>query len=402
MISKQKTLDAIAEEQEPMEALLIEWASISSGSHNLPGLATMLKALQKAFSELPGELKIIDLPNTSAKALNLSCRPKAPIQVFLNGHMDTVYGKDHPFQNCTRLEGNTLQGPGVTDMKGGLVIMLKALQAFERTAYTEDLGWEVFINPDEEIGSPHATPFLEAAAKRHHLGLVFESSLPDGFLVRSRKGTASIEAIAHGRAAHAGRNISLGRNAIIFLSEFILKVEALNQEIPDAIFSVGHIEGGGPINVVPDKATAGISIRYAHKEEQTLISDRINALIKEFNQKEGYTLEGHMHFCRAPKEVSPAIEALFQMLKACGKELKLDLDWRDVGGASDGSTLTHEGLPNIDNLGIRGHNIHSDKEYALLDSLVERTQLTFLLLMNIASGTFTLSPERFPYNPHAQ
>ena len=129
--------------------------------------------------------------------------PQAPVQVLFSGHYDTVYGANDPFQQCEQLSAEKLRGPAVIDMKGGLVVMLAALQAFEQPPHAAKVGYEVLINPDEEIGSLGAAPLFVEAANRYQLGLVFEPARPNGDLVQSRKGTGNFTITSRGRAAHA-------------------------------------------------------------------------------------------------------------------------------------------------------------------------------------------------------
>ncbi len=391
-----------------MRDLLISWCDINSGTNNSAGLSSMLEALKSEFSHLPGEMSVVALsartdacghPETElGKGLRLVCRPEAPLQVFLNGHMDTVYGPEHPFQKCRLIDQNTLNGPGVADMKGGLVVMLKALEAFERSPFAENLGWEVYIGPDEEIGSPGSADFLKKAAVRHQIGLVFESSLRDGSLIRRRKGAGTFSVVAKGRPAHVGRDFQNGRNAIVALSQIVLKVQDLNGEIPGAIFNVGKITGGGPTNIVPEYASAQINIRIDRKEDIAVIQNRIEALIEEANRQEGLHLEWEGAFSRAPKELTPQIEQLFGFYNNCAQDLALSLEWRDSGGCSDGNNLAGAGLPNLDTLGVRGGDIHSDKEHVFLDSLPERARLTALFLMKLASRKIVLPEMFYPAN----
>src|SRR6187402_394165 len=128
--------------------LLIKWCNQNSGTANLPGVAAMLRLLQTEFDRL-GRTEAVSLPGTTAQALRLRVRPEAPVQLFLSGHYDTVYDATHPFQQCTLLSPETLRGPGTADMKGGLVVMLAALQAFEKTPHASRIGYEILIGPDE-------------------------------------------------------------------------------------------------------------------------------------------------------------------------------------------------------------------------------------------------------------
>lgn len=178
---------------------LIAWANINSGSRNLGGLAQMREVLAAAFAELPAvDVTAVPLAGTEAQALRVRCRPEAPRQVLLSGHYDTVYGPEHPFQRCELIDAPTLRGPGVADMKGGLVVMLAALAAFERTPAAARLGWEALITPDEETGSGASAPLIAEAARRHRLALVFEPARGNGDLVQSRKGTGNFTVTCHG------------------------------------------------------------------------------------------------------------------------------------------------------------------------------------------------------------
>lgn len=391
-------LNSVVGEKESMVKQLISWASINSSSYNFDGLEKMLNLLKKDFSILPGKVEIISLSNNSKdpKGLLITCRPDAPIQVFLCGHYDTVYGKEDRFQKCTFTTENKLQGPGVTDMKGGLLVMLKVLQTFEKTPWVRNIGWQVFLNPDEEIGSNLSIPLFYEAAKKFNFGLIFEPAITQGALVRFRKGTGVFSVTVHGRAAHAGRALANGRNAIVLLADIILQINDLSKEFKEALFNVASVQGGGPDNVVPDLAEIKINIRYSNQKDKEAIQRRLNEICDSANKREGYKVEIKGSFHRPPKNPSKGTEDLYNSLHNCGKELGFEVGWIDSGGASDGNFLEHAGLPNIDNLGVRGDNIHSDAEFVYIDSMIERTQLTLLFLMKLASGQLSLSKEFYP------
>ena len=179
-------LNWVDKQQSRMQQLLQEWCRINSGSDNMEGLALMAQRLAECFAVLGGSLQTVALPPRtaiddsgqlisipSAHALHMSKRPEAPLKIFLGGHMDTVYAQQHPFQTTDRLPGNILRGPGAADMKGGLVVLLTALQAFEQYQDAPNIGWELFINPDEETGSTSSREFLMQCAKKTSLGLLF-------------------------------------------------------------------------------------------------------------------------------------------------------------------------------------------------------------------------------------
>lgn len=392
-------LELIAGDKERMVGQLVKWASINSGSYNDEGLRRMRSALIEDFGVLGGEMEAVYLGgdvDDSPRALRMVRRPEAPVQVLFNGHMDTVYGVDHGFQLCTRVNENVLEGPGVADMKGGLVVMLEVLKVFERSEWAKNIGWEVLIVPDEEIGSRSSLPLLEGAVKRHTLGLIFEPSLPDGSLVRSRKGTGVLTVMAHGKARHVGRDFNREDNAIVGLCSFASKVDALNAEFPGAIFNVGRIEGGGAINIVPDYAVAKIDFRVNSVAQRDSIEARLRALVDAFNKEHKVQVEVALQVTRPPKPPTEGGDVLFREFEACGKALGMVLGFQDTGGASDGSNLAAAGLPNIDNLGVCGGGIHTDKEYVFLESLVQRAQLTVLFLLKLASREIVLPERLFP------
>lgn len=366
--------------------LLISWANINSGSYNKKGLAKMLERLQEDFKALPVKLTPLSLSKNknSPKALHAVCRPQAPIQIFLNGHMDTVYSPSSPFQTCSFIDESKLKGPGVTDMKGGLLVMLLALQAFEQLNSANQIGWEIFINPDEEIGSPHSKAFLNEAPNRHLLGLIFEPSLPDGSLVRSRMGSGNFKIIAHGKAAHAGRNFSDGINAISHLAELILQLNKLNEEFPECIVNIAQITGGCAINVVPASAEVSINIRVPNNSASSKLLSSINAIIKTFNKKNQCQFEILGNLTRPPKPLSKKTLELFKLFQTCATELNQTLSWKDTGGASDGNFLCEGGLPTLDSLGVIGEHIHSPNEFLYIDSIEKRTQLTYLFLKKLS------------------
>jgi glutamate carboxypeptidase len=228
------SIRSLPEKTEELCARLTAWAHINSGSTHIAGLARMRDALASAFGEIPGvTIEIVPLAGTEACALRVRCRPGAPRQILFSGHYDTVYDAAHSFQTCERIDARTLRGPGVADMKGGLLVMLTAAQLLETSPAAAQLGWEALLTPDEEIGSAGSAPVIAATARRHRLALVFEPARGNGDLVRSRKGTGNFSVTCHGRAAHAGRVPNNGRNAIVALAGSCRRCTGCRTRSPD-------------------------------------------------------------------------------------------------------------------------------------------------------------------------
>jgi glutamate carboxypeptidase len=396
-------LDWIDTQREEMIALTERWSRINSHSFNLEGLRRQREALAEAFAKLGGEQEVVPvapLKTVNSKgevesrplgeALRIRKRPEAPVQVFLGGHMDTVYPVDSPFQVLRRVDANTLNGPGVADLKGGLAVMLFALKAFEQSPDAKNIGWEVLLNPDEEIGSVGSDVLLKEAAARNHLGLVYEPALADGTLAGARKGSGNFALVVKGRAAHAGRDFAQGRNAIALLAEITVALYAINGTREGVTLNPGKVEGGGALNVVPDTAILRFNVRMEQQADRDWLQAQFDSIVAKYNQREGFAVSLSGGFTRPPKMLSDKNEKLFALLKDCGAALGQEIRWQPTGGCCDGNNLAAYGLPNIDTLGVRGGKIHSEEEFMLIDSLTERAKLSALLLLRLASGKSTL------------
>lgn len=380
---------------------LFAWSTINSGSRNRTGLDDMRAALEAEFSKLPG---IITYPELSigeyvsnkgvkeaisyAPALQLSVRPDAPIQLVLTGHYDTVFPVDSHFQKPEYIDSETVNGPGVADMKGGILLMSEALQAFEHSSKKDNVGYKVLLSPDEEIGSPGSAPLLAELGRQSHVGLTYEPALADGSMAGARKGSGNFALIIHGRAAHAGREHHLGRNAISAMAEFTVALEALNGQRDGVTFNMAKIDGGGAVNIVPELAIGRFNVRMKETEDMVWIRDKIAAIVARINQKDGITAELTGDFTRPPKPMAPANALVFDWVKTAGGLLGQDIKWAPSGGVCEGNNLWASGCPNVDTLGVRGGEIHSDREFIKLSSLIERAKLSTLILMKIASGEF--------------
>jgi glutamate carboxypeptidase len=392
-------LDWITGQEARIKNLVLKWSRVNTHSLNREGLNTLIGSIGAEFSNLGGQLEMLDLPDYSivdgrgeitkyplGKALRVIKRPNTLNGVFLGIHYDTVYRPEEGLELGIRGENGNLMGPGVADAKGGLAVLILALEALERTPWANDLGWEVVINPDEEIGSPGSASLLREAAKRNRLGLIFEPTLPDGSMVDSRKGSGNFTAVVRGRASHAGRAPSLGRNAINALAELIVDLNCFAESADTLTLNIGGIEGGGALNVVPDLAIARFNVRVGAPEDMVAVENKLCELEDSYKSKDGLSLKFHGGFARPPKLVDPDTLRLIDMVTNVGEELGIRFSWRHSGGASDGNILAASGLPTVDTMGPRGANIHSNREYLILDSLIERARLAAMILMKISTN----------------
>jgi glutamate carboxypeptidase len=394
-----KLIDITKDNQKIMVDQLHQFCDINSGTTNLPGLELMAETLHSAYKPIADtivrkKVEPLSLYNLTGNAslnhfgdaLFISKRPHLKRRILLSGHMDTVYSATNPFQKLTYINENYVNGPGVADMKGGLIVMLHALSAFEESNVSEDLGWDVLINSDEEIGSPASSALFDELAPNYQAALVYEPAMTaTGTLAKNRKGSGKLTLIATGKAAHAGRSFDEGRNAICYLAEAVTAIHALNGQCDGVTINVGKMAGGEALNVVPDKAVAQLDIRITLPENEFWVRDQLDKIIANLKRTD-YSLSVHGTFGRPVKRVCSGTERLFQRIQILGKEVGLSIDWKDSGGCCDGNNLAHHGLAVLDTLGVRGGNIHSAEEYILLDSLSERAALSALLLADLAQG----------------
>ena len=379
----------------PMLDRVLAWSAVNSGSRNLTGLATMAGLLADAFSPLPGTLALEDptpadavavdgrrVPLDHGRNLRLVVRPEAPVQIVLTGHMDTVFGADHPFQSTIWLPDGSLNGPGVADMKGGLAVMLSALQAVEASPLAHRLGYEVIVNSDEEVGSPGSAALIARAALGKVAALTYEPALPDGTLAGARPGSGNFSFIVTGRAAHAGRNPEDGRNALVAAADLALRLARVAG--PGLSVNPAKIDGGGPNNVVPDHAILRLNLRPATPADEARARALIDAATATVAAEHDVSIHLHGGFGRPPKPIDPAAERLFTLVRDCGAALGLPIAWRATGGVCDGNNIAACGVPVVDTMGPRGGAIHSADEFLIVESLAERARLSALVLLRLA------------------
>ncbi len=384
------------DKQAEMLQLVTDLCNQNSGTKNLAGVAAVREQLLAAFQPLEGKTELLEtephemvndqgdpIADPLEEAIHIVKHPDAAKRVMLCIHMDTVYPLDHPFQKCITLENGQLNGPGVADAKGGLVVMLYALKLLEQSSFAEKIGWEVLINPDEEIGSPGSKCIIESRAPHCDFGMLFEPSLPDGTLVSWRKGTGNFTFVVRGRAAHSGREFEKGRNAIVALSRLLDHIDQLNCN-PDVTFNVGRISGGGPLNMVPELAIGRVNVRAKTLDQMKQATESLESLAATINQLDGISVEMSGDFTSPPKVLCEKAKAIQNRIEQCGEALEIPVSWRGTGGASDGNKFASSGLPNIDTLGPQGGNIHSSNEYLIVESLVPRAKLAALMLLSYA------------------
>jgi len=310
-------------------------------------------------------------------------RAGAP-RVLLIGHMDTVFDPGTAAERPFHIVEGIARGPGVTDMKSGLLSGLYALKAI--VAELGGLPFErlTFIaNPDEEIGSPTSTPHIRAIAADADACLVLECARANGDIVSARKGILDTRITVHGRAAHAGVEPEKGRNAVLEAARIVRDLHALNGRWDGVTVNVGRIDGGTRPNVVPERCQLEVDVRSATDDGL----DAVEAALREIAAATvvpDTSVEVEVMAGWRPMEKLARSGRLVEHAQAVASRLGFEMTDAATGGASDANTTSGMGVPSLDGLGPIGGNDHSPAEYMDVDSVVPRTAMVAGLLLAIA------------------
>jgi glutamate carboxypeptidase len=312
--------------------------------------------------------------------------PNGP-RILCIGHMDTVFSEGEvarrPFARSERVGEHIVTGPGVLDMKSGILIGIYALRLLQVAGEENYQSVTFLCNSDEEIGSPSSQPLIKELAHQHDAVLVFEPGRQTHFVVSARKGCGHYKLEVWGRAAHAGVEPQLGRNAILELAGQVQKLHALNDTIPGVTVSVGIIRGGERINVIPDYAYCELDVRVADQAGIRAVEQAMQEITHQ-PLLDGTRIALSGGIFSQPFERNAQNAPLIELVKAAGRELGLDIQDVGTGGASDANTSSWAGTPTLDGLGAGGGLAHRPDEYVELDHLPERIALVMGLIKRIS------------------
>jgi glutamate carboxypeptidase len=365
-----------------MITLLRELVEIESPSHDKSAVDHMADRLSIECRRLGARVELVSEKQTGnqviarwtpARAIDSKAQP-----ILLLSHMDTVF----PLGTLTKMpfiEGDgKIFGPGVADMKGGIVVALTALAVLRENGGPNRPIAALFTS-DEEIGSRASRPLIEELARQACLVLVLEPGLPDGAVKTWRKGVGEFTVRTRGRAAHAGGDHEKGRNAIEEMAHQVLAIQRLTDYERGTTLNVGVIHGGTASNVVPDEAVAEVDLRVMQPGEAERISAALQALRPILK---GTTVEVSGELNRPPMPFDDRMKTTFEKVRAIAAAIGLDLKAGGTGGGSDANFIAPLGIPVLDGLGPAGEGYHSEREYIFANSLLERAQLVTAILEN--------------------
>jgi glutamate carboxypeptidase len=354
-------------------ALLEAMVSMESPSYDKDLTDKFVGFLAGKFREIGGQVDVIPAAKVG-NLLRVKFSDRTEGRILLLGHTDTVWPAGEIARRPFKIDNSRAMGPGVFDMKAGIVLMWMVLGALKAPPVT------VLLTSDEEIGSTSSRALIESEASQCRTVFVLEPSLPGGALKTARKGVGRFTVKAIGRAAHAGVDPEKGVNAIEEISRQILKIQRMTDTARGTTVTVGVVQGGTRSNVVPAEAAADIDVRIASLDEAERIAKMIKALSPDLP---GARLEIRGAINRPPMERNTETARLFESARSIAKEIGIDLREGSTGGASDGNFTSALGIPTLDGLGAVGGAAHAVDEWIDVDSLPQRATLVAGLIQEI-------------------
>lgn len=341
--------------------------------------------LEQTLTQFGGKAEIIPFAEAGngVQAVFGDVTDKAPI-CFL-GHFDTVFPKGAVVARPFKVEDGKAYGPGVLDMKGGITIQMFAARALKEAGYT-DRQIKIVLAGDEETMHPKSTMAQEFVERsRGSLAAFnFETGDINDSLVVGRKGVVLYKIIVKGVAVHAGREPQNGRSAIKEIAHKLLDVEALSNYDDGLSLNVGLIKGGVVVNSVPDYAEIDIDVRVLRNDQIAYVDEKLKEVCAKTYIDGTTTILEKKVGGFAPMEKTEGNERLYAHVKATAEKIGLKVTNAIVsGGASDSAYSVIAGVPTIDQMGAKGQWNHADREYAMVESLYERTKLTVASVLDI-------------------
>jgi len=371
-----KMLRYLQDRREEIIATLRRVVEMESPSTDKEAVDRLAACLAREFAAVGGDVEVVR-QERYGDHLRISWG-QGEDQILVLCHMDTVWPVGEIERRPFRIEDGKAYGPGVFDMKGGLVQTLFALKALRELGRLPKHRVVVLCNSDEEIGSPSSRPLIEAEARRSKYVLVAEPAVPpDGALKTWRKGVGFFRLEIEGKSSHAGADPEKGVSAVEELAHQILYLHGLTDREKGSTVNVGVVAGGTRSNVVAARAEAEIDLRVMNEAEAQRLTEAILNLKPVLR---GTTLRVTGGMNRPPMERVARNVALYERAVELSRELGLTLKEAGSGGGSDGNFTSALGIPTLDGVGAVGDGSHAIHEHVIVDTLVPRTALMARLM----------------------
>ncbi len=306
---------------------------------------------------------------------SVSCADRQP--VLLLGHMDTVWPVGTLQSMPLRREGDRLYGPGIFDMKAGLLLMLFVARAVRERVFLPRSPWKILIMADEEASAPESRNVIEEQARDCRYVLCLEPPLSGNRAKTARKGSCRFLLEILGRAAHAGVNHADGVSAVEELAHQVLRLQAMTDYARGTTVSVGTVHTRNAANVIPDYAVAEIDVRAASRAEADRVIGQIHALAPVLD---GARLKVTDGIRRPPLERTDGVAALYRSAACRARELGFELGEGSSGGSSDGAFTAALGIPTLDGMGVEGDGLHAEHEHVCVSDIAPKAALIMRIL----------------------
>ena len=373
-------LEACRSELRLMLQCLRQTVEMESPSSSKPGVDCLARFIAEECRQRAGKAHLLKHPVAGcAVAAEFWAGERGQKPILLLGHLDTVWEMGTLAQMPFRVRGERAFGPGILDMKSGIVIGLWAIRALQALRISPSGPIRFFLNSDEEVSSVAFRKEILAEAGAARAVLVLEPAAAGGALKTERKGVGEFKISVHGRSAHAGVNPGAGVNAIRELTRQLWRVEAMARPRQGLTINVGRIEGGTRSNVVPERATAWIDVRIPRLRDRAEIERQVHRL-KPYHPEAQLEIEGGIN--RPPMERKMAA-ALFRKARVLGRAMGMELSEASTGGGSDGNFTAALGIPTLDGLGAVGDGAHARHEHILIPELPRRAALLAALMATL-------------------
>ncbi len=355
---------------------LADLVNIDTSPEDIGGLDRAVQLARQWWAELgvTGEVMRTDAGQPLLWAERLVSDHAPTVLMLL--HLDTVFPSGTAAQRPFQVQQGRATGPGVADMKGGVVTALMAVQAaLAATGGMQGLNLRVLCTPDEEAGSLRSRTHIERSAEGAALALVFEPGRPGGEIVTGRRGLRRYRITVHGRPAHTGVEPWSGANAIEELAHKILAVQQLDDRERFLSVTAALVRGGSRINVVPDIASVDVDVRIPDLQTAQRVSDAMDLLVRD-TQVAGTSAEYDVLGERPPMTPGPEALAHAGQLQIIARMLGDEVKAITTGGGSDGAFVSRLGIPTVDGLGPVGGGYHTPQEFLTVDTVGSRAAMT--------------------------
>lgn len=381
---KQAAFQFVDNHREEMVALWQEVVTMESGPHEKPGIDAVAARFKKVLDEAGAVSRIVEFEKAGGMLIAEIGKERSKAGVIFMGHMDTAIPAGVISQRPFAIRDGIAYGPGVLDMKGGIIAFLYEIKALKSVGY-DSRSIKVLLAGDEEVLHAYSNApdiFIEEA-KGYAAAFNVETGFTDDGIVIGRKGVAQFMMEVQGIAAHAGNDPENGRNAILEMAHKVIDVQNPGDWGANITFNVGVIHGGTTSTAVPDYAKTLIDVRYADPDDLPRIIARLEKIASKTYIEGTVTTSGLVNGIK-PMKTTEGVKQLFALVQQVAAENGFGVPYaKHVGGASDSAYTVLAGVPTVCAMGVKGGRNHSPEEYAIVETLFERAKLLIACLLKL-------------------